>query len=131
MMVGEYLRAATRGIHEWGRHDCCLWPADWVLHKRGFDPAAQWRGRYDSQDAALAFVAQAGGMVAMWDGVLGQLERTNDPADGDVGVIIVHGPDGPVANGGIFADRRWSFLAPAGLFRAAIDPQFVLAAWHV
>lgn len=131
MTVGEYLKAATVIRHEWGRHDCCLWPADWVKMQRGFDPAAQWRGRYASEKHALAFVEQAGGMVAMWEGVLPELTRTDAPEDGDVGVVMVHGPNGPIANGGIYADRRWSFLAPSGLFRASIAPEFVLAAWHV
>jgi len=131
MTVGEYLKEATRARHIWGERDCCLWPADWVLHRRGFDPAAQWRGRYDTESEALAFVDDAGGMVAMWAGVLDRLNRAEHPADGDVGVVMVHGPDGPVANGGIFADRRWSFLAPSGLFRASIAPEHVLSVWHV
>lgn len=131
MTVGEYLREATRTKHVWGERDCCLWPANWVCLQRGFDPAAQWRGRYSDEAQALAFVEQAGGMVAMWSGVLAPLERADAPHDGDVGVVMVHGPRGPVANGGIFADRRWSFLAPNGLFRASIAPEFVLAVWHV
>jgi len=131
MMVGEYLKEATRLHHKWGLHDCCLWPADWVQLSRGFDPAAQWRGRYDTESDALAFVEKSGGMVAMWQSVLAALAPCADPNDGDVGVIMVHGSHGAVANGGIFADRRWSFLAPSGLFRASIAPEHVLAVWHV
>jgi len=70
-------------------------------------------------------------MVRMWAGVLPQLERTDQPQDGDVGVVMVQGPEGPVANGSIYAQGKWSFLAKAGLIRAVIEPQFVKAAWHV
>lgn len=130
MEVGEYIKEAARGRHEWGVRDCCLWPADWVMLCRGFDPAAKWRGRYSTEAEALAFIEHEGGMLNMWSGVL-PLPRTATPKDGDVGVIMVHGDNGPVANGGIFADKRWSFVAPNGLFRASIAPEFVLAVWDV
>lgn len=131
MSIGEYLKQATRLRHRWGETDCCLWPADWVLQRRGFDPAAQWRGRYSTEEQALEFVTEAGGMVKMWSSVLPMLDRVDEPRDGDVGVVLVSGVRGPVANGSIYAAGRWSFLADRGLIRCTVQPEFVKAIWRV
>lgn len=36
----------------WGRDDCCLWVADIAKGMIGVDPAAPWRGKYDSPEGA-------------------------------------------------------------------------------
>jgi hypothetical protein len=44
----------------WGTHDCCLFAADAVLATTGADPAAEWRGRYDSEAEALELLGARG-----------------------------------------------------------------------
>ncbi len=53
--------AAARGRpFAWGRHDCCLFAAECVAAITGVDPAAGWRGRYASENEALALVRTEG-----------------------------------------------------------------------
>lgn len=45
---------------EWGRHDCCLFAADWVRECLGVDPAAAVRGNYSSALGAGRVSREAG-----------------------------------------------------------------------
>jgi hypothetical protein len=58
--------AAARGLpFVWGERDCCLWAADGLLAYTGIDPAAGFRGAYDSERGAYAAMRQfSGGGVA-------------------------------------------------------------------
>lgn len=40
----------------WGRNDCCLFAADWIVLLHGVDPAARLRGRYQSALSAARLV---------------------------------------------------------------------------
>lgn len=46
--------------------DCSLFPAAWIAHVTGRDPAAEWRGRYHDEAGAFAFIKRAGGMVRLF-----------------------------------------------------------------
>ena len=47
------IEEAPRTVFVWGRRDCCLWAADGVLALTTRDPAATWRGTYESEEGAL------------------------------------------------------------------------------
>lgn len=49
-LLDDYVNSAPQ--FQWGRHDCALWCADWVLQITGRDFASEWRGLY-SDEAGL------------------------------------------------------------------------------
>ncbi len=97
------------------RVDCCRFPADWIVFRGGPDPAAHWRGRYEAEDQALAFVHEAGGLVNILD--LGMtsagLQRVGEPCTGDVGCIVVRACRSVV--GSIFCDGVWWTISELGV----------------
>ena len=44
----------------WGTHDCCTFAADAMQAVAGIDPAAPWRGAYDTEAGALACLDEGG-----------------------------------------------------------------------
>lgn len=100
----------------WGVQDCTIWVADWCVARWGIDPAAAWRGRYDSEAEAEAAIAEAGGLAALVGPTLGFLDA-RDPRDaqpGDVGIIRAAGRE--VA--AICTGQMWAFRTPAGIGEA-------------
>lgn len=55
-----YLARVAREGFAWGRHDCALFAAGAVEALTGIDPAAEWRGRYDSLAGGLRLMREAG-----------------------------------------------------------------------
>ncbi len=47
----EFLDSRRMMPFEWGRNDCAMFAADWVMIATGHDPAAEWRGTYS--DASI------------------------------------------------------------------------------
>ncbi len=96
--LSDFIEAARRRPFSWGRHDCCLFAADWVREATGADPAADWRGRYRSASGARRILRQHfdGDVAAVATAVLGEplasplLAQRGDVAlvDGALGVVI-------------------------------------------
>jgi len=112
----------------WGQWDCCLYPAAWIESVLGLDPAAEWRGAYDSEEGAQAFLEAGGGVR----GVMGRaaasvgLQRSRFPAAGAVGVV--RSPAGPM--GAIcVSPGLWSTVAIGGGVTVTACP-FVVA-WEI
>lgn len=55
--LAALLEAARARPFVWGEWDCCLAAAAAVEALTGVDPASAWRGRYTSEDAARALIA--------------------------------------------------------------------------
>lgn len=93
----------TNGLPSiWGQSDCSLRIADWVVENGHADPAADWRGTYDSEGACRALLACRGGLighVATCAAEIG-LEPISEPAFGSIAVI------GASNN----SDRQWSAI---------------------
>lgn len=53
----------------WGRHDCCLFVGSCLEALCGEDAAAPWRGRYRTEEQALALLEGefGGGVECMWE----------------------------------------------------------------
>lgn len=119
--LANYLQRAAATPWTWGSHDCCTFPGGWVLERLGADPVARWRGRYSTEAEAEGLIAQAGGLDRLWSLGLSDIgcAETNEPREGDVGVLHAAGEHGPTLVGGICVGRRWAVLAPAGLFVAS------------
>ena len=122
-----FLREAASRPFIWGESDCILTGADWVREVEGWDPGADFRGRYDTEEEAEAWLTIAGGLVGI---IRAQMRRplVLDPREGDVGVVTVMGPKGQTEVTAICTGRRWAAKSPRGLWIGQAEFQ---AAWRV
>jgi hypothetical protein len=60
-LLAAYVDASRSTPFAYGKHDCCLWAAGWIVEATGDDPAAHWRG-YASEAEAQAIIDAAGGL---------------------------------------------------------------------
>lgn len=136
MSLDEYLAAAARTPFVWGRQDCCTFVADWVLARLGFDPMADWRGRYCSAASAFSLIGACGGLEALWRdcaATAGFAETLGD-VPGDVGLIRTVTDQGrrelvgAIRSGGDWAAPQWAVLGEGGLMFPIARP---LAAWSI
>lgn len=76
----------------WGKTDCGMRVADYVLAQTGKDPAAEMRGQYSNFDECVDMI------LGRWGSILEMarygfesvgLRPTNHPQNGDVGVVQV------------------------------------------
>lgn len=110
----------------WGAHDCLLFAAGVVQAITGVDPAAEWRGRYDSRASAVHHLATRGGMEAVVTVSLGSPRAYTVLAQrGDV--VMVQTPDGPAL--GICNGADAACAGPLGLTFAPMTRW--LRAWQV
>lgn len=121
-----YLRSALSLIFDFGECDCALWAANWIVQRRGIDPAAPIRGRYKTRLGCMRLATRNGGFVAFTRTLLGAagLSETDDPKPGDVGVIET--PLGPAL--GIKTHRGWAWKSKRGFM---VVPAKHIAAWSV
>ena len=123
--------AAVERPFVWGSWDCCLYPAAWVLERTGIDPARRWRGAYDDEDGALAFVSAGRGLARVMEVAAAEagLLRAQRPSLGAVGVIRSDDPRIRLMGAVCVADGFWSTVAPeGGIAVARVRP---VVAWEV
>lgn len=108
------------------QHDCLMWLADWVEARRGFDPAAQWRGRYRTPLGAARIIKRRGGVIAHLDACLRPfgVDRTETPCRGDI--AVVEAPEGHT--GAIVIGSMVARLGKSGIRFGTLP---ILAAWKV
>lgn len=106
--LGRYIRTSWHRPWAWGQVDCTLWVADWCLARSGRDPAALWRGRYETGAQMRAII---GGSLAGFLRTACPLPLTDNPRSGDAGVIRVTGLE--VA--AILIGGQWAFRHPRGI----------------
>lgn len=97
-----------------GDWDCLMAVGDWIRTLTPHDPAARWRGAYDSPAGAAACLAAEGGMARLLDRALRPLGwiRTAAPHPGDIAVITLAGE--PTRFGAIRWGRRWLMATRQG-----------------
>lgn len=115
----------------WGESDCMIVVADYVMALGYSDPAAKWRGKYDS---ALSCNRISGYLTdpvkPAVEGFTGILERTDNPQRGDVGVIRILDADGRVKGvGAVCLGNHWAVKSEHKVI--CDTPIEVLAAWRV
>lgn len=84
-------------VHEYGNHDCALWPAAAVEAITGEDFGAPFRGKYSDETGARAALREfgAGTLVKTFDSHLKRIDKAmaqrGDLAlhEGHVGVVLV------------------------------------------
>ena len=111
----------------WGASDCILTGADWVREVEGWDPADGWRGTYDTEEEAEAWLTLGGGLVQMIDQRLNR-PRVAEPCVGFVGVVPVLGVNGRAEVTAICTGERWAAKSPRGLWIGRAEP---VAIWRV
>lgn len=122
--LADYLRASGARPFAWGACDCCTWVCDWVVLRRGVDPAARWRGRYRTARAAHRNLKNGLVSVASESMASAGLSATDDPQPGDVGVVLT----GQGQSLAIKTVTGWAGKAETGV---VVAPFPVLAAWTV
>lgn len=90
-LLSDFIKLKMDQPFIWGQNDCCLFAADAVLELTGIDYAQNYRGIYQTEEAALQFVNDAGGMQAILDLNIGQDKRiyVTQAQRGDV--VLMHG----------------------------------------
>lgn len=128
--LASFLSEAGHTRFAWGRFDCCLWLADWVLAVRGVDGAAALRGRYRTALGCARLLTHLGGVTATVGhcAALAGLSETKRPRTGDIGVVKMMTAKGEREVGAIRTARRWAILTIGGLSSVPAKP---LAAWRV
>ena len=114
MTLPDYLSHAARRPFEYGRFDCLLYLADWVKARHGFDPAAQWRGRYDTAEAAQSLIETYDGLYGLVAaGLEGHIDPRQGPArPGDIAIVMPG--RGHVPCGAILGGIGWAVLNRTG-----------------
>lgn len=77
--------------HEYGVLDCMLMPADWVRDQRGFDPAADWRGKYGHPDLCPLGRQYRADPVPLWRHGYAALPEVETAQTGDVALVTLPG----------------------------------------
>lgn len=115
----------------WGKSDCMLVLADYLIALGFPDAAAKWRGQYDS---ALS-CQRVSGFLQNPAGVMGEaatsigLPETDSPERGDVGVVRIRDQDGIKLMGAVCLGKNWALK---GEYTVVIcKPLEILAAWKV
>lgn len=126
-IIAKHLRMWAGSDFVWGKSDCCIVLADYVLDVTGRDGAAHLRGRYSSREEAEVVGGLAEGhMAAVGDcAARAGLSMTDEPRRGDIGVLAIR--DHEFA--GLFLGDKWAAKSIDGLM--FLSKPKVLAAWAV
>lgn len=113
----------------WGKADCTLVLADWIVWNGHRDPAVNQRGSYDSEAGCWAVVEGAGGLLSLVEqcALLINLNQIDTPEFGAIAVI------GSRHNtrrqwGAIFDGKDWRVRFDGGFPAVKAHP---LAIWRV
>src|SRR4051812_23750010 len=60
--LSQHIEAERLRPFSWGEHDCCLWVGDCIRAMTGEDPAAEYRGTYDSAVGAIRRMREVDGV---------------------------------------------------------------------
>lgn len=110
--------------------DCTTFCGTWLRECIGFDPAQAYRGSYSTADGAHEILERSGGLVSFAAAALEPMgfTRTDEPRDGDVGVVLA--PAGIDKVKEVCAIRfgpLWAILAPSGVIAKKLSH---VAAWR-
>lgn len=87
LRLGALVAGRLDSPFAWGSNDCCLWAADAVEAVTGVDPAAGFRGSYDTALSAARTLQSLGGLVALCEQHLGPEITPAQGQPGDIGLV--------------------------------------------
>ena len=126
-IVTRTLRAWASEQFIYGRNDCALAVADYVLGLTGRDAAEGLRGHYSTQIGCARLLARHGGLLVLMTERFGEfLGMTEQPQRGDIGVVTCAGIDHVAALR--VAAGRWAARTSRGLVIGSVD---CVRAWNV
>lgn len=113
----------------YGENDCCLFPANFTQELTGHDPAEPFRGKYSTEEGALKFCVEAGGLPILINRAFQNcgFKSIEYPENGDCGCVNHEGE----SVGAIFSDGRWCVKTPLGVAFIPEDEVRVLKIWNV
>lgn len=121
--VNDYLSLIRRRVHEWGTHDCALAWAGAIEAMTGVDLMAEFRGRYSTEEEALALINEAGypDLASLLDDRLPRVVRSSAQR-GDLvmvkgGALALAWGEVALAVGEVRAVPGGPLVAPAGIIR--------------
>ncbi len=115
--LAQFLSRAAATPFAFGKFDCLLFPADRVRDRYGVDPAAKWRGSYDSALGCERILLREGGVIAIMETALTPMgiASTANPQPGDVGAVAVATKQGTRFCGAVKTGCGWAVLGVHGL----------------
>lgn len=115
----NYMEAAFQRSFLWGEFDCCFFVAGVVEAVTGQDVTTQHVGKYDSEETALEYLLQFGGLAELFDASflpLGAIKTTALYAKrGDVMLIELPAENGPELMGAVCMGSRIAFFTDTGM----------------
>jgi uncharacterized protein DUF6950 len=129
-MLDAFLRDLRRRPHRLGEADCVLVLADWWMmnHPGAPDPAAAYRGAYDTPETLSDLLERDGPLVRLIGKVARSVgcPRSREPEPGDIGVVRL----GDALFGAILSpSRRWTVRTARSV--AASSEFKLVAAWSI
>jgi hypothetical protein len=112
---------------EWGKSDCMLSVADYLIDAVGADCGGQFRGKYANRKECARLSGYMRDPVKPFAACVAEipLQETTEPKKGDVGVIHMAGE----TVGAVCLGDKWAARADPGLFIST--PTKILKAWAV
>lgn len=131
-LLDNWIAARQAARFVWGESDCAMFVADWTAALTGRDPAAAYRGRYDSEATARRTGGEGAALARRFDRAFraAGFPRARRPVPGDVGLVRPAGAKNVPTLGAIHAgDDEWLALTDGGM-ASVFRPQVVVA-WAV
>lgn len=128
--LARFRKAAASQQFRLGQFDCGIMCADWVLERRGVDPAIIHRSAYSTPLGLARLLKRRGGLVGHFDTCLKacHIERTDRPRRGDV--VIVETPQG--LTGGIVTGPLVLLAGGnGGIIERSLKYAPIVAAWRI
>ncbi|MFC0710739.1 DUF6950 family protein [Azorhizophilus paspali] len=121
--LGNTIKAATERPFSWGETDCCMFVADCCVAVCGTDPAANYRGTYDSEIGAKRALIKHGCVEDAMDAHFRRIDsRLAQRGD----VALYESDDGRTM--AVRWANDWWATAEAGVRRVNCSPSIV---WRV
>ena len=118
-MLALYIDSRRHEPFVWGKNDCCLFAADWVLIATGQDIAKDFRGTYEGALGATRIIREAGGIDCLLRQHAPHLRTISRKAAWRGDLVLRDTPNGPTL--GIVLGAIDAFVGEDGLAFPALD----------
>lgn len=123
--VDKTLKLWRQSRFEWGKTDCIISLADYLVSLGYGDYAAMYRGRYNNGKTANEILNLKGGHIAIFEGL--GFEQIEKPLRGDIMVVML----GLVYVSGICTGAGIAFRDEVGVREWTLSENLTIWAWRV